>query len=125
MHGPTYMANPLACSVALASINLLMESNWQANIMRIEKHLQNSLPELETLDVVSNVRVLGAIGVVEMKDPVNMVDLQRECNAQGIWMRPFGKLVYTMPPYIISDQQLSMLTTGICNAIRKLYRTSG
>lgn len=121
MHGPTYMANPLACSVALASVNLLLESNWQANILRIEKHLQNTLSKLETLDAVSNVRVLGAIGVVEMKDPVNMVDLQRECNAQGIWMRPFGKLVYTMPPYIISDQQLSMLTTGICNAITKLY----
>ncbi|MDN5213488.1 adenosylmethionine--8-amino-7-oxononanoate transaminase [Fulvivirgaceae bacterium BMA12] len=121
MHGPTFMGNPLACAVAQASINLLLENNWQENIARIEEHLKNTLSELEELDAVKAVRVLGAIGVVEMEKPVDMKVIQKEFQRHGIWMRPFGKLVYTMPPFVITNEELSKLTTGICQTIKELY----
>lgn len=119
MHGPTFMGNPLACAVALASIRLLKKSKY--NIQHIEQQLQNGLSPLSKLKSVTDVRCLGAIGVIEMKDNVNMSDIQKECLEQGIWLRPFGKLIYTMPPFIISDNELDTLIKGISKVVTSLY----
>jgi adenosylmethionine-8-amino-7-oxononanoate aminotransferase len=117
MHGPTFMGNPLACSIANASIDLLLASDWQANIQRIEAILREELSHAASLTSVVNVRCLGAIGVIELKDNVDMTSIQARFISKGIWMRPFGKLVYTMPPYIISDQDLTQLCRSIVAAV--------
>ena len=119
MHGPTFMANPLACSVALASLKLLQESNY--DISRIQEGLTTGLGALKNNKAVADVRVLGAIGVVEMKEEVNMKAVQKACTEKGIWLRPFGKLIYTMPPFISSESELATLTNGINAVINKLY----
>ncbi len=117
MHGPTFMGNPLACAVALASLNLLLDHDWKSNVKRIQKHFEKSLYELNSHELVNEVRVLGAIGVIEMKAPVDMQSMQNELVNNGVWLRPFGKLVYAMPPFVISDEELEILTTGICNSV--------
>ena len=120
MHGPTFMANPLACAVANASIDLLLESDWRQQVQRIERGLQSGLQACAELDTVQEVRVLGAIGVVEMKQPVDMKTIPHAFVEQGVWVRPFGKLVYLMPPFIISDEDLAHLTQAVVKVVSKL-----
>ncbi len=117
MHGPTFMANPLACAVANASIGLLEHSPWQANIRRLEAGLEQGLAPCRDLPLVADVRVLGAIGVVELKREVALAAIQPEFVARGVWLRPFGRLVYTMPPYIMDDDDLAFLTKQLCAVV--------
>ncbi|CAM4247843.1 adenosylmethionine--8-amino-7-oxononanoate transaminase [Acinetobacter pragensis] len=124
MHGPTFMANPLACAVALKSTQLLLSQDWQGNIQRIERQLEAALSPLATLEHVQNVRVLGAIGVVELKFNVNMKALQQEFVQRGIWVRPFGKLVYVMPPYIISEQELKILLEQLAEVVKDMEQAA-
>ncbi|MEH6616369.1 MAG: adenosylmethionine--8-amino-7-oxononanoate transaminase [Porticoccus sp.] len=118
MHGPTFMGNPLACSVANASIELLLSTNWQARIIDIERQLEIGLAPASDFDNVADVRCLGAIGVIETKEPVDVAKIQKQFVAEGIWVRPFGNRVYVMPPYIISRDDLDTLIAGMLNVVK-------
>lgn len=114
MHGPTFMANPLACSVACASIGLLETFDWQTSVKLIENALRSGLEPCRKLRCVHDVRVLGAIGVVELRNPVDISVMQKEFVRRGVWVRPFGRLVYLMPPFIIPEGEIEVL----CSAVR-------
>lgn len=124
MHGPTFMANPLACAVALKSTQVLLAQDWQAKIQQIEQQLQQVLTPLAQLSHVQDVRVLGAIGVVELTTPVDMQSLQQQFVQRGIWVRPFGKLVYVMPPYVISADELHYLLTQLTEVVRQMQENA-
>jgi len=113
MHGPTFMANPLACAVAFESINLLLESDWRSSIDMIERGLRKGLLSLKENDSVEDVRVLGAIGVVEMKESIDIEKIQLKLIDNGVWLRPFGKLLYTMPPFISLSSDIHKITSAI------------
>ena len=118
MHGPTFMGNPLACAVALASVNLLLSYDWQGKVTHIESIMKHLMPEARRYSNVADVRILGAIGVIEMNEPVNIAAFQTQCVEKGIWVRPFGRLVYIMPPFIIGDNDLETLITRLLEIIR-------
>jgi adenosylmethionine-8-amino-7-oxononanoate aminotransferase len=122
MHGPTFMGNPLACSVAVASIDQLISQDWQARIRSIEAGLLQGLGACRTLQGVADVRVMGAIGVVELEEPVDMAIIQPRFVEAGVWVRPFGKLVYVMPPYILNESQLAELCAAIVSVLQAYTR---
>jgi len=113
MHGPTFMGNPLSCAVANRSIDLLLSSDWENRILQIENILKSELFPLKDQKSVSDIRVIGAIGVIEFEIPLDMKAVQEKLIENGVWLRPYGKLLYTMPPYVIKDEELLTITKAM------------
>ncbi len=118
LHGPRFMANPLACAVAIASVRLLKSQDMASRVAKLESQMKSFLAPARELPQVKEVRVLGSIGVIEMMEPVNVGEFQVKCVERGIWVRPFGRNVYIMPPYVISDEDLETLCREMINCIR-------
>ena len=124
MHGPTYMGNPLACAVANASLTLLESGHWRQQVQQIESTLKATLSACESLENVAKVRVLGAIGVVETKTAYDVAILQEHFVSRGAWIRPFGKLIYIMPPFVITQDELVILSNAIFETLTILNNQS-
>jgi len=118
------MGNPLACAIANASIDLLLAGDWRTDIARIEQTLKDELAPCRDLPGVTDVRVLGAIGVVEMSEPVNMRAIQACFVERGVWVRPFGRLVYLMPPYVVRDEQLRHVCAAVVDVLGQLTESA-
>lgn len=120
MHGPTFMANPLACATAIASTELLLSQPWQSQIAQLNRALAEGLAPASELDNVAEVRTLGAIGVIELKEAVDMRTVQPMFVERGVWVRPFGKLVYAMPPFVMGTEDVAVLTAAMVDVVSKL-----
>ena len=120
MHGPTFMANPLACATAIASIQLLLSQPWHRTVQRLQTELAAGLAPARKLENVADVRTLGAIGVIELKEPVDMRVVQPLFVERGVWVRPFGKLVYAMPPYVMGSADVATLTAAMVDVVGQL-----
>lgn len=117
MHGPTFMANPLACAVALESLRIFGEQDMACRVAHIESVIKDEIAPARSLPQVADVRVIGTIGVIEMKDPVDVGEFQKRCVERGVWIRPFGRNVYIMPPYVIDDERLRCLIRGMIELV--------
>ena len=120
MHGPTFMGNPLACSVAIESLNLLENGKWQKNVFKIEKIFKDELVKAKELELVKDIRNIGAIGVIELKDESHAQEIQDYCVAHGVWIRPFGKLIYSIVAYTIKEEDLRKIIKTMIAAIKSI-----
>ncbi|MGL4176130.1 MAG: aminotransferase class III-fold pyridoxal phosphate-dependent enzyme, partial [Dermatophilaceae bacterium] len=121
MHGPTFMGNPLACAVACASLDLLTARDTPADVTRIERGLRIGLERAASLPSVADVRVLGAVGVVQLREPVRVAEVTAAALERGVWLRPFRDLVYTMPPYVTDDDDVRLVADAVVESVRAIH----
>jgi adenosylmethionine-8-amino-7-oxononanoate aminotransferase len=121
MHGPTFMGNPLACSVALASLDLLERNDFHAQTARIESELRVGLAPAMDLDCVLDVRTLGAVGVIQLTGPADVAAIGAAALERGVWVRPFRDLVYTMPPYVSTTEDIAAITSALVGAVTDIH----
>ena len=122
MHGPTFMGNPLACAIAVASTRLLLSEPWQKRVRELEQIMTRELEPARVLPFVRDVRVLGGIGVIEVEPYVDCGEFQKHCIEEGVWIRPFGHNAYIMPPYMaVTDEQLVKLSRALISILKKMY----